>query len=465
MFRRRFQNSQIMHREKRQFIRSATHGGVAALGAGAFLSATACLALFHPFGGDTVKSALLVMASTAGAISLADIVWQKVHRRPSTGLDFGQDFPSWPRALQKFFGLVVTLGLMGFLYWLFPEYRGNFYDRYFRLLRLLLPFWLVAAVPYFFLIDRKMLDPYDGYWHMAKLAFFQWKSVDGRIVRQHLLGWLVKAYFLPLMFVAMCAGIDNVTSWKFSRLGDFKALFDIIFSGLYFIDVGLVSMGYLLSLRITDTHFRSAEPSAIGWLVALVCYQPFWSLFGGVYLNYGTGYRWDLWLWGSPFLYTVWGSVILMLTGLYVWASVIFGARFSNLSHRGIITNGPYRWTKHPAYLAKNLSWWMISVPFVTQGTVSVILNHCLLLVALNFIYVMRAKTEERHLSRDPVYVQYALWIDRHGMFRFIRRLPLLRPLAYRQPTVQWPSSEWSSSPPSPEPEPRPGASEPLRLR
>ena len=93
---------------------------------------------------------------------------------------------------------------------------------------------------------------------------------------------------------------------------------------------------------------------------------------------------------------------------VYVWATIAFGARFSNLTHRGIITNGPYRYTKHPAYLAKNLSWWLISTPFMLTGSVEGTLRRCLLLGLLNLIYYFRAKTEERHLSLDPVYQRYA---------------------------------------------------------
>jgi hypothetical protein len=46
----------------------------------------------------------------------------------------------------------------------------------------------------------------------------------------------------------------------------------------------------------------------------------------------------------------------------------------------------------------------------------------------------MRAKTEEWHLSRDPEYVAYALWVQANGMFRFVRYLPLMKHLAYREP-------------------------------
>ena len=44
------------------------------------------------------------------------------------------------------------------------------------------------------------------------------------------------------------------------------------------------------------------------------------------------------------------------------------GPRFSNLTHRGILTHGPYAWSKHPAYLSKNLFWWLSSLPFLATN-------------------------------------------------------------------------------------------------
>ena len=117
-----------------------------------------------------------------------------------------------------------------------------------------------------------------------------------------------------------------------------------------------------------------------------------------------------------------------------MWATVIFGARFSNLTHRGIITNGPYRFTKHPAYLAKNLTWWMIAVPFLPVDNWSDTLPRCAMLLGVNLIYYMRAKTEEWHLARDADYVRYALWIEKHGLFRFLRRVPVVRRLGFHAP-------------------------------
>ena len=416
---------------------SATHPGVALAGLVAFLAAVLVLRVDRPFGNgehSVVHSALFLIGVTAGTIFLLDLIWQKVHLRASTGLDFDRDDPSWQRSLTKLAGLLGSLGFVALFYWLLPEYRGAFYDRYYEMLRLLLPPWLFLALPYFFFTDRHMPQPRDGYWHMGKLLAFQWAAADRRIVGQHLLGWLIKGFFLPLMFTYLCNDLARFLAYDFAQLTSFKFWFDFLQDCFYFIDVGLVSMGYLMSLRITDTHFRSAEPTMLGWTVALACYEPFWSLIGRQYLAYGSDLKWGSWLWNTPLLYGMWGTLILVLTAIYVWATVVFGARFSNLTHRGIITSGPYRWTKHPAYVAKNLSWWMISIPFMASGGPGEALRHCLLLLGLNLIYVMRAKTEEWHLSRDPDYVAYAVWVDTHGMFRFVRYLPLMKYLAYREP-------------------------------
>ncbi|HVL07936.1 MAG TPA: DUF1295 domain-containing protein, partial [Burkholderiaceae bacterium] len=81
------------------------------------------------------------------------------------------------------------------------------------------------------------------------------------------------------------------------------------------------------------------------------------------------------------------------------------------------------RYSKHPAYICKNLSWWLISVPFVsTAGTTAALLN-CLALCGVNAIYWLRARTEERHLMHDETYRQYAAWVAEHGIIGRCRRI------------------------------------------
>src|SRR5690606_12075481 len=104
----------------------------------------------------------------------------------------------------------------------------------------------------------------------------------------------------------------------------------------------------------------------LGWLVALICYPPFWIPINQYLLPYGKhAGNWQTWLTDMPMMTVLWGGTLALMTIIYALATVVFGLRFSNLTYRGIITGGPYRLCKHPAYLSKNIGWWLMSVPFI----------------------------------------------------------------------------------------------------
>ena len=410
---------------------SATPPAVAAGMLLAFWAGTILLWWRQPYAG-IVPAATGLMAMTAFGAFAPELLWHKIRHRSDATPTHRLPQGSWARTGTKFAGLLGSLGLVALLYWLFPEYASGsaFYGNYWTLLRLILPVWLALAVPYLYWVDARMEQPQDNLWQLGRMVTGRWAGTNVRAAGQQLLGWLIKGFFLPLMFTYLCRDLGRFLHFDLKALGSFKGLYDFLYDFLFFTDVGLVSMTYLLSLRAMDTHIRSSEPTMLGWVAALVCYDPFWGLIGGQYLRYQGGLVWGDWLRGIPVLPIWWGGCILLLVGIYVWATVAFGGRFSNLTHRGIITGGPYRFTKHPAYWAKNLSWWMISVPFVVTDSVWAALRHCLLLLLLNGIYFLRAKTEERHLALDPIYRRYAQWIDRHGLLRGLNRLPLVGRLA-----------------------------------
>ena len=99
-------------------------------------------------------------------------------------------------------------------------------------------------------------------------------------------------------------------------------------------------------------------------------------------------------------------------------ATVVFGIRFSNLTYRGVLTNGPYRFTRHPAYLSKNLFWWCSVMPFlVTSGSAVDAIRNTFFLLVVNGIYYWRARTEEAHLlAEDPKYREYYDWMEENGL-------------------------------------------------
>ena len=337
----------------------------------------------------------------------------------------------YPRVGLRILGLAATLALVAFAYWLFPEYHGGFYDPYWRFLWALAP--LLALVPFYFVwADSRVAEPNDEFVQFALLLLGRTASVERGTIARHLAGWTVKAYFLPLMTVYLNDEMTQLHTLYANggavAFGSFQGLFHIS----YATDLLFCVVGYTATMRLLDSQMRSVEPTMLGWTVALICYQPFYSIIGHYYLAYDGDTSWDRWLAPSPYLREGWGIAIIVLSAIYALSTVAFGLRFSNLTHRGIITGGPYRFTKHPAYLSKNLSWWLISVPFVVTADAATSLRHCFLLLLLNTVYFIRARTEERHLSRDPAYVKYALWMNERGLLRELGNIvPALR---YRPP-------------------------------
>lgn len=344
------------------------------------------------------------------------------------------------RIATKLFGLLLTLGLIALVYWLFPEYHGSFYDPFWGFLEALLWPFALLLVPYFAWTDMRLAEPRDSYWHLGYLPFAllndKTAEIDGAALKSHFMGWTVKAFFLALMAVYLPGEVRSLANAYGGLWNETPNVYQFLYDLSYMVDLLFCVVGYTFTLRLFDSHIRSTEPTAFGWLIALVCYQPFYSTIGNMYLRYDDNLYWDNWLstltpWQvvNNGLHGWWAGMICVLLFAYALATVSFGLRFSNLTYRGIITSGPYRFSKHPAYISKNLSWWLISIPFIShEHWYEAVRNSCLLAL-LNLIYYLRARTEESHLSlRDPDYVRYALWMEEHGMLAWLGRLfPFLR--------------------------------------
>lgn len=412
---------------------SATNGFINLTGV---VSALATLLWLRDTSVSWQIATVICMAATAAPIALLEFVFLKVHRRSSTGLDFTKASlgkADFARLSVKLLGLYGTFGVIAAIYRVVPEYELAFYQPFMDWAVTVVPYLVVLAVPYFAYVDRRQIEPRDGYWHFGMILLGQWRGRDRVQLREHFLGWAIKVFYLPLMLIYL----GRAVRWLMENSVDFALTnFTAVFAwsaklGI-FVDLCFGTIGYVLTLRLLDSHIRSSNPLFFGWFITIVCYAPFWGLIGARYFKYDDGLSWIGWLDQYPVLLMFWGTAILVFMAIWVWANMTFGLRFSNLTHRGILTNGPFRYTKHPSYVTKNIYWWMLSVPFISHQGWDNAVGNCTLILGVNAIYYLRARIEEKHLSEDPVYVEYALWIDRHGIFRWLGKpFPWLR---YRPP-------------------------------
>ncbi len=387
------------------------------------------------------NSAIASVLACGVPMVLWSIFVDKVHRNPSTGIDWAQR-RAWREtvdvSLTKLAGLWATWALIALIYATMRYYWTGNYAFSMNLLERVAPWLLLVSVPYMLWLDRRMIEPRDGCYQFGRWLIAPGQPVDGRAIGHHLRAWAVKGFFTAFMLSIVPGNFSALVTVPMTEVLANPYMTGIwTLNFLYLIDVHIATVGYILTLKPLDAHIRTANPYGMAWVAALVCYPPFLLMNGGP-LDYQVhGADWGHWLAGQETLLIVWAIVLALLTAIYSWATMAFGIRFSNLTHRGIITHGPYRFTRHPAYVSKNLSWWVSALPFlaVSGGWVEGARNVALLAM-VSGVYYWRAKTEEKHLLADPAYAAYWNWAQDNALVPrlFTRLTGRKRPLVRLEP-------------------------------
>lgn len=298
-------------------------------------------------------------------------------------------------------------------------------------------FLIVAALLYSALLCAwYLLDPRPAVskslrfvrlaWRYARTPVASFRRGLDREDRVALLSTLLKAFFAPLMLHSFMSFF--VSAWAngmslAASAGDLGVLglFDrygywLAMQVILFVDVGIFTVGYLVESKRLGNEIRSVDPTLVGWLAALMCYPPF-NMITAKLLGSPVS---DFPHFEDPTVHVALNLVLLSLMVVYASASVALGLKASNLTHRGIVARGPYALVRHPAYVTKNLAWWIGATPLVAvefQRSAFAGLTAAVSMLAWSSLYVLRALTEEDHLRKvDGDYGEYA----KRVRYRFI---------------------------------------------
>lgn len=422
-------------------LSAVSHGvGVAGL-----IGLASWVLIARQYGLDGPYSALAACLACAVPMVIWSLLMDKVHLRPSTGMHWGN-----PKSLKETFdvslvklaGLWATWGIIATIYCVGRWYWTGQYQFSMEIMETVAPWLFVLSIPYVLFMDRFTIEPRDGAWHFGQLLTGRKSEFQREQIYYHLRAWAVKGFFLAFMLSIVPGGFADLVRLDLNELaGNPVAIAHWLIIAMFVVDVQFATVGYLLTMKPLDAHIRTANPYMAGWVAALICYPPFILMGDNGPLNYHINTAdWAYWFEGQTAVLWVWGGILVFLTAIYAWATVAFGLRFSNLTHRGILTHGPYSWTKHPAYMAKNAYWWLATMPFlVTSGSVTDFVRNTLLIAAVSGVYYWRAKTEEKHLLSDPAYKDYAEWMDRNA--------PIPRALNWIKRRIGWWTSDKGESP------------------
>jgi protein-S-isoprenylcysteine O-methyltransferase Ste14 len=305
------------------------------------------------------------------------------------------------------------------LYHALPHYQTAAYRSFLQVTDLLLAAFVILPIPYHLLMltisPAARFDPGEKSLILAarlRLTFRRRRPfLRGlrrlrccRRTRAAVLSFVVKVFFLPLMVGSLIgmknrlsfhvAGYDPGASWPMFVYAWLVPLMTMVCLSL---DLLIYALGYLAEFRWLGNRIKSVDPFISGWLVCLLCYYPFvglTSVFVPEYENLSM--RWL----GPAWLIHLSQLGIVLCQGLWVCSTLSLGFRASNLTNRGIVTCGPYRCIRHPAYAGRML--WLIAAT-VGAGRAAALPN----LVVMLLLYVLRSLTEERHLCAAQEYRAY----------------------------------------------------------
>ena len=331
--------------------------------------------------------------------------------------------------LKNYFSTLVFIVLVYFFYSNIPHYQDflrwefsltfnqNIKTNSAVIFQMVIALYIIFLVPFYIVYKEKSKA------RIIIKVIFDSIFKQKRNIKQHektaILAWIVKAFFAPLMIFWLSEHSFNMLNniyYSYNDIAlfstDFLLFFNqhffwLAFTTILFFDVFLFTLWYLIEMPVLKNKIKSVEPTILGWLVALICYPPFNSGLSDIISWYSTEFP----QFANMYVHLGFNISILILMWIYSWASISLWFKASNLTNRWIVEKWPYKYIRHPAYICKNLSWWIGGLPIIWIAIVALdfktILFAIISLGWWSFIYYMRAITEERHLSLDPDYLAY----------------------------------------------------------
>lgn len=404
-----------------------------------FLGALSLLRQF--WTADPVYLSLGGLAAAVATLLAGEIFFLKSHRRERVGLA-SHAARDWPVVLTKILAFNTTLALVVIGYFLIPEYQKIYYEEFHLFLLFLLPVAVVVGNVYIFCLDHRMGSPDDGLLHFGYLITGQWRSVERAKISEYFKSVGLRAYFVPTMYIYLIASLETFIGGPAAYLRDHaRYIIEVPVAGVvttlmlsYFflmvIDGLFALIGYLMTFRALNADVRSTDSTITGWVSCIICYTPFFEvlLAGWILRDFYYNAQWFVWFQSHAWLMLVWGSLTTVAMCTEAFTTMTFGIRFSNLTYRGLMSTGLFRFTKHPQYVSKLVNRFLVFVPFLSWKGIDGAAWTMFLFGLICLLYYIRARTEENHLSIHEDYVRYAELMNERSVFSPVARLlPFLR--------------------------------------
>lgn len=319
---------------------------------------------------------------------------------------------------------LVWLALFATGIWFYEShayYRAN--DKTVVFLRAFFDYYVVLGIPYFMLTLKfkasRIEDFYDPAIRvlimlraLAPRAWTQRRYATGRAWRRRYnrkvwLNLVMRTYFIPVMVVQVYNGIRDTIA-LLPNIGPGWTLLGVlawITTILWLMDSLSASVGYSIESRWLENRSRSIDTTMGGWLICLYCYPPLNQVTGTVFPFAPTVTSTDISQLIIPSITVLIGLklVEVILLSALVYCDLSLGPSGVNITFKKLQNRGPYGIVRHPATVCKLTFWWIQSFLFIPFWSWQFVLGQLM----WNAVYILRALSEERHLSQFEEYREY----------------------------------------------------------
>lgn len=383
-------------------------------------------------GITDVYLTLLIVLLTSAYLFLSELTradWKLKDRpRQATSEILG-------RTLTKFLGVLGGILFVFFIIWLFPAYDDT--TNLGRLKEAALPF-LTFIIPASFLVilatETILGEKKDGTYQFGLLARLKVREIDWKIFSDGFLEWLLRGFFVLINFYGAVWYLSFIrTNGLPDITGNFVAFVTRLDLAIFGLIVFSILPGYIFASRLIATDLKRVDRTWFGWAINFSCYPPLNAAIFGNWVRYVPAAETRQIYEGAPAwayhtlpnipLALFVGGMVIFFALIHLWGEAIVGIRAANMSSRGIITTGPFRFTRHPIYVSKCFQWAFLFFPILNGFGILNSIQSGILFFLVCAIYIGRALGEEKLLATNENYTKYALYMDDKSMFAFVGRL------------------------------------------
>ena len=353
-----------------------------------------------------------------------NIFRQKEYSKQFSTLKNPRLFTLLRRSVARYIVWLVLLYIGYQFYGMVPYYNSVLFKPSVIFFEKLLTIYLIAGLPYFFITliykSSRVEDFYDPairFIHISKQITYRilrgdkihsiFRVFRKKYNRKILLNIVMRAYFIPVMVSQITSNTSNAIQLTntYSSGHELIVLLMLLSSLIWLCDTINASLAYSLESRWLENRTRSIDLTLTGWMVCLCCYPPLNNITSSIFsfapnvVNNNP----NALIYTNITLFYIVKVLQVSLLGLHVYIDLSLGPSVANITYKKLQTRGVYGIVRHPGTVTKLFFWLFISSFYRGFWNFKMLFGQ----LGWSVIYILRALTEERHLSHHNEYREY----------------------------------------------------------